>query len=173
MTLLDLGPHYHQEFALAPNTNSLGICCCWKSRTPREFLINDRLELEGVQTANQRQRVLANQRLAILVRKKFDLNSINNVEETNEAFETLKSRINDNFTSGDRITAERLAIIVNTIYSVKADISARSTPEPVKHKHRRKHKVRKPIDDDIDRRYKKNIDKLLHTYVSLASSSKD
>jgi len=112
--------HPHQEFHFAENTDSKGCCCFWKSKSkPKEYIINEEGVFVPKNRATVRERILANQRLATILMRKFDSDPI----ENDKAFELLKERINDPMTNGDPITNEKLVKIVNAIYELKKEVN--------------------------------------------------
>lgn len=115
---LDLHPENHFQFA--PNTDSNGCCCCWKSKTVKEFHVNSKNELEKCDKKidNFNARILSNRRLAEIIKSKFEDDPI----ENNLAFEKLCVRINENFDKDDSITHDRLYQIINAIYEMKKEI---------------------------------------------------
>lgn len=111
-----LEPHYHQEFHFAPDQESSGCCCFWKSSPKKkEFIVDANYNLKAVHKTNYSDRIEANQKLAKLVSKKFDADPL----ENNKDFECLKIKINESFDGDDPITSERLAKIVNAIYDIR------------------------------------------------------
>lgn len=111
-----LEPHYHQEFHFSPDQESVGCCCFWQSKPKKkEFIVDPNNHLKPVHKANYAERIEANQKLAVLVRKKFDGDPIDNDRD----FEILKLKINDSFDQADPITSEKLAKIVNAIYEIR------------------------------------------------------
>ena len=118
---LDLHPEFHNEFHLAPDTESEGNCCCWKSKPAKkkEFVVKEDGTLVAVRKAQYKDRIEANQRLSELLKMKFDNDPIDN----NKAFELLKKRINDPMQNGDPITSEKLAKIILAIHQIREEIS--------------------------------------------------
>lgn len=118
-------PAYHQEFHFADNTDSKGLCCCWSSKSkPREYLVDNKLRLTRAVSASRRERILANQRLAKIVKNKFENDPIKN----DIAFDILKAKINDTLDHDEPITSERLARIVNAIYEVREEARRSASP---------------------------------------------
>ena len=116
-----LAAHYHQEFHFADNTESTGCCCFWKSKgkAPSQFYIDEAGVLHSRKKTKYRERIVANQRLGELIKKKFDHDPI----ENDKAFEMLKDKINDSMENGEPITSEKLGRIVSAIYELKREIS--------------------------------------------------
>jgi len=111
--------HPHQEFHFADNTDSSGCCCFWRSRSrPQEYTVDEHGTLHPKRRASVRERIVANQRLSALIRKKFENDPI----ENDKAFELLKERIQDPMTNGHPITDEKLVKIVNELYKLKREI---------------------------------------------------
>lgn len=114
--------HPHQEFHLAPNTDSGGCCFCWRSRTVRkkEFGVEEGGRIVELKRSfkQQEQRILANQRFAKLIKSKFESDPINE----NIAFDILQHRVNHDFKAGDKITEEKLVAIINVVYQIKKEI---------------------------------------------------
>lgn len=112
----------HQEFHLAENTDSRGCCFCWKSTAvkPKEYWVasNGNLEPFKSKFKDHKARILANQRLAKLVKDKFESDPINELI----AFDILASRVNHDFKNGDKITDEKLMAIINMIYEIRREI---------------------------------------------------
>lgn len=111
----------HQEFHLAENTDSQGCCFCWKSTAvrPKEYWVSKNGDLERFKPRfkDHHNRIVANQRLAKLVKDKFVPDAINE----NLAFERLQEMVNHDFKNGDKITEEALISIVNAIYRIKRE----------------------------------------------------
>jgi len=114
--------HPHQEFHFAENTDSKGCCFCWKSNTvrPKEYYVGSNGDLEPFKSRfkDHKARIVANQRLAKLVKEKFESDPINEAI----AFDILASRVNHDFRNGDRITDEKLIAIINVIYQIRKEI---------------------------------------------------
>ena len=121
---IDLHPELHNEFHFAENTEMESRCCgCFwraKPKEPKEFTIDHQGRLKAHEKrCDHRARIIANQRLAKLIRAKFENDPI----ENNAAFERLKAMINDPIdNNGDPITTERLEKIVGAIYRLKCEI---------------------------------------------------
>ena len=113
----------HQEFAFAENTDTVGCCCCFKSKAVRpqqEVYVNHEGKIEKFKRKGSafESRVRANAHLAEIVKSRFKDDPIAN----DEAFKMLRSRVNHDFDGGE-ITAEKLQVIVEAIYSLKKEIS--------------------------------------------------
>lgn len=119
--------HPHQEFHFAPDTNSSGCCCFWKSKSSKntEYIVDDRNRLKPAHNVNAHKRIEANQRLASILEEKFDNDPI----ENNRAFEMLKNRINESFDQNSPITDERLEKIIAEMYKLKEEINKRRSNE--------------------------------------------
>ena len=117
-------PTLHNEFHFAEGTEVTSNCCfgCWraKPKDPKEFTVDKHGRLKPHEKqCDHKARIIANQRLAKLIRSKFEDDPI----ENNEAFERLTKMINDPLTNGDAITTECLERIVGAIYRLKEDIA--------------------------------------------------
>lgn len=111
--------HPHQEFHFAPDTDSSGCCCFWRSKSkPKEYIVDQRDRLKPTSHATIHQRVQANQRLGQMIQEKFNDDPI----ENNRAFEMLKMRVNESFDDNDPITDDRLTKIINEIYKMKSEL---------------------------------------------------
>lgn len=114
--------HPHQEFHFADDTDSGGCCCCWRSRSrkPKEYYVNRHAELTPMRSTTKKveARIVANRRLAEIVKKKFEDTPI----EDNLLFDKLRERINYSFES-ERITENRLIEIIQAIREIKAELS--------------------------------------------------
>lgn len=113
--------HPHQEFHFAPETDSSGCCCFWRSKSSKkqEYIVDKDNRLKPTTHANMHQRIQANQRLGQMIQKKFEEDPI----ENNRAFEMLKMRVNESFNENDPITDERLARIINEIHKMKSELN--------------------------------------------------
>lgn len=121
---LDLSPT--QVFNFAQDTDSAGCCCCWKSKKhkpAKEYYVNKHDELTPLRNTTRKveARIIANRRLAEIVRKKCS----NDPLEDNKAFDLLRQRINHDF-ERDKITEERLIDIIRVINEVKIDLASSS-----------------------------------------------
>ena len=114
---IDLHPENHFQFA--PDTDSKGCCCCWKSKSIKEFHVNQNLELEKNRKSQEtiKARIISNQRLGNLVKGKLGKDAI----ENEIMFEKLCNRINQNFQDDERVTHERLILIINEIHNMKKE----------------------------------------------------
>lgn len=114
--------HPHQEIHLPENADSGGCCFCWKSRSLRkkEFYVSKNGEFEPFKFRfnDHQSRIIANQRLAKLVRKNFKSDPINE----NIAFDILAHRVNHDFNNGDKITEDKIIAIINMIYQIRKEI---------------------------------------------------
>lgn len=120
---LDLHPELHQEFHFAENTNSKGFCCCWSSETAKPvYIFDSENNLKPTKKITFKERIVANQRLAEVLKRKFDTNPLDN----NEAFEMLKDKINEKSFEDTPITDERLIKIVNALWQIKKEFSSDS-----------------------------------------------
>ncbi len=114
---LDL--HTHNEFHFAENTDSKGCCCFWSSKThPKEFQVNDKMELAPCKKPTYEQRSKSNRRLAEIIMEKFDKLPIDN----EKAFVLLKDKINEPMGAGDPITSEKLEKIIKAIHELRCEI---------------------------------------------------
>lgn len=115
--------HPHQEFHFADHTDSGGCCCCWRSRSkkPKEYYVNHNAELTPMRntTSKVEARIVANRRLAEIVKSKFEDTPI----EDNLLFDKLRERINYKF-ERERITEDRLIEIIQAIRDIKAELSS-------------------------------------------------
>jgi len=114
----------HQEFAFAENTDTCGCCGCFKSKTVRpkqEVYVNKHGQIEKFRDKGNmfQSRLRANSHLAELVKSRFADDPIAN----DEAFKTLRERLNHDFEE-DPVTAEKLIVIIEGIYSLKSEISS-------------------------------------------------
>ena len=114
---MSFAPTYHQHFAFAENTDSVGCCCFFRSK-PKEFVVQPDYTLRPTSKARYKERIQANQRLADLIKGKFESDPIDN----NEAFERLKKKVNCPFSNGDPLTSEKLAKIVLAIEELKKEL---------------------------------------------------
>lgn len=114
--------HPHQEFHFSENTDSKGCCCFWKSKSiiPKEYFVRKSGDLEPFRFKfrDHEARIIANQRLAQLVKKKFVSDPINE----NLAFDMLAQRVNHDFKNGDKITEKKLIAIINAIYEIRKEL---------------------------------------------------
>lgn len=118
---LDLHPEIHNEFNFAPDTDSEGCCCCWRSRPAKKaYMIDNQNRLRPVERLSMRARIEANRRLANILKKKFEDDPIDN----DKAFEMLKFKINYDLDNHKKITDDVLTEIINAIYEVKKEIAA-------------------------------------------------
>ena len=111
-----------QVFHFAPNTNSCGCCCFWRSRSVKKdyFVRKDGIiEVANENIKKVENRILANKRLAALVKSRFKYDMV----DENQAFERLRKLINFDFDLDDRITEEQLISIVNAMYIVKLEFN--------------------------------------------------
>lgn len=112
-----------QEFVFAENTDSCGVCCCWKSNSkPKQFVVDENLRLKPKKKTNVRERIEANQRLCQLIKERFDNDPIN----SDRAFEFLKMKINEKMID-DPITSEMLEKVVLAIYDIKEKYAGQET----------------------------------------------
>ena len=120
---LDAHPELHNEFHFAENTNSRGFCCCWTSDTAKPaYIFDSENNLKPTKKITFKERIVANQRLADILKRKFDNEALDN----NEAFELLKEKINEKSFEENSITDERLIKIVNAIWEIKKELSSDS-----------------------------------------------
>lgn len=123
---LELSPT--QVFHFADDTDSRGCCCWWRSRPrkPKEYYVNKDHELTPMRNTTKKveARIVANQRLAQIVRKKFHNDAIAN----NLLFDQLRDRINYRF-EDDKITEDRLIDIIRAINEIKAEMSTGTEEE--------------------------------------------
>ena len=108
---------YHQEFHLAPNTDTCGCCGFFKSKT-KEFGVNANNELVPRKKLHPQERKIANQRLAHILKLKLSAEDV----DKEIAFERLRQKIDDDFVD-EAITSERLAKIIRAIHEVKCEQS--------------------------------------------------
>lgn len=112
---LNISPH--QEFHFAENTDSKGCCCYWKSKAAKphtEYMVDKKGIFHPKVKVSVKDRIVANQRLANLLVRKFEKDAIDN----EKAFQMLKEKINDTM-EDDPITDERLVKIVSEIHHLK------------------------------------------------------
>lgn len=124
--------HPHQEFHFAENTDSVGCCCFWKSKTvkPKEYKVKKNGDLKALRLSSKinQERIVANARLSSLVTSKFENDPI----DSDYAFEQLRQKVNHDFYQ-EPITIEALQHIVNAIYEIREEHKEKSeskiTPE--------------------------------------------
>jgi len=114
-----LHTEYHPEFHFAPETESSGCCCFWRSKPKKIYAINSCNELVSKEKLKFRERVEATKKLAEIIKMKFDDDPI----ENDKAFERLKAKIGFDPNSGEKITDQRLAEIVDAIHELKKEIN--------------------------------------------------
>ena len=124
---LTFQPDFHQEFTFAENTDSIGCCCCWKSKTirPKEYYVNSKGELESFYDSKKTQeaRLRANQRLQKVVEKKFQGDPI----EESEAIEKVSEKVKHKFDTSAKIKESTLNSILSAIYEIKKELGSESS----------------------------------------------
>jgi len=117
---LEIHPQYNQEFNFSSDTEAAGCCCFWKAKPKaREiYAVNGQNQLVSKDKLKFRERVEALEKLSEILKMKFDDDPI----ENDKAFERLKMKVRFDTESGEPITDQRLAEIVEAIYELKKEI---------------------------------------------------
>jgi len=116
---IDLHPEYHPEFHFAPETESSGCCCFWKSKPKKVYAVDANNLLVSKEKLKFRERVEALQKLSEIIKMKFNDDPI----ENDKAFERLKQKIGFDPDSGEKITDKRLSEIVQAIHELKKEFN--------------------------------------------------
>jgi len=112
---LELHPHLSVEDADVQTR----CCFCFNKRKVKEYTVDERNRIVPCyHKLDHRARIIANARLAELLRSKFESDPI----ASDIAFERLKMRINDEMHNGDPITSEKLVQIINAIHEIKEEV---------------------------------------------------
>lgn len=130
--------HYHQEFNFSDNNETTGCCagiCGYFRSKPKEFYLNEDYIFEQRKKMDYNERIESNIRLCELI--KYKLNP-NDPTQANRMFERLKLKIHDDLMEHDPISSEKLAKVINAIYSLKQEVEFANKDTAHKKKKKRK-----------------------------------